>query len=97
MCLLLAGEKFNVWLQSSGSQSQGLMQVFICEFAPCWILGLLHTRKGLLTDVGAAKNRGHLHSLLFVVWVVFLRERCIELNKTVRLECVFKDITILQL
>ena len=85
MCLLLAGEKFNVWLQSNGSQSQGLMQVFICESAPCLILGLLHTGKGLLTDVGAAKNRVHLHSMLFDVWVVFLRELCIELNKIVRL------------
>lgn len=73
------------------------MQVFICESVPYWILGLLHAGKGLLTDVGAAKNCGHLHCILFDVWVGFLWERSIEHNETVRLERVFKDITILQL
>lgn len=77
MFLLLAGKKFNVWSQTSGSQSQGLMQVFICESVPCWILGLLHAGKGFLTDVGAAKNCGHLHCMLFDVWVGFLWERSI--------------------
>ncbi len=54
-----------------------------------------HERKGLLTDIHAAKKCGHLHCMPFDVSVCLIREGSIELNETVGLKCVFQNITVL--